>query len=82
MDDYREDWDGAWKHVLEHHLEALLEWALPQLHCQIDWSHGQEQLNTELLLARENLGRRSYVDCLVRLVEKESGRQAAGAAEA
>lgn len=73
MEKYREDWDGAWKHVLTHHLEELLDFAFPEIYRQIDWSCGYETLNTELLSSRGELSRRSHVDYLVRLIEKGDG---------
>ncbi len=72
MGKWREDWDGAWKHVLEHHLKELLEFGFPDIYSQIDWSVAVEILNTELLPDNhQEAGYRSHVDCLVRLALKK-----------
>jgi hypothetical protein len=63
-----DDYDSAWKEVLEVYFEAFLAFFFPEAHAGIDWTRGHEFLDEELQhVAREaELGRR-IVDKLVRV---------------
>lgn len=68
----RQDFDNAWKEVLEHYFPDFLAFFFPQAYEDIDWSHGLEFLDKELQYAVRRAGRgRHTVDKLARVWRKD-----------
>jgi len=47
----RDDFDNAWKEILEGYFEAFIAFFFPQAHAEIDWDRGVEFLDKELQYA-------------------------------
>jgi hypothetical protein len=62
------DFDSPWKDALDSYFEPFLALLFPQVHRQIDWSHGHEPLDKEFqqVVRSAEVGRR-YVDKLVKV---------------
>jgi hypothetical protein len=62
------DYDSPWKEALDAYFEPFLALLFPEVHDQIDWSHGYESLDKEFqqVVREAELGRR-YVDKLVKV---------------
>jgi hypothetical protein len=75
MTELRDQFDSPWKDILEAYFEDFVQFFFPQIHTEIDWSHGYDFLDQELLqVVRDaELGKR-LADKLVR-VWKLSGEE-------
>ena len=62
------DYDAAWKEALKTYFPAFMDFFVPRVYADIDWSRGHEFLDQELRQAvlKANLGKRR-VDKLVKL---------------
>jgi hypothetical protein len=71
------DYDSAWKELLERFFDMQLAFFFPELHAEIDWSHGSESLATELRkILPEAEGGNRLIDALVKTAahsEAEAG---------
>jgi hypothetical protein len=60
--------DSPWKDLIELYLEAFVQFFIPPLHAQIDWSQGYEFLEKELSkVVRDAVTRCRRVDKLVKV---------------
>jgi hypothetical protein len=68
----RDDFDSAWKEMLEHYFQEFMAFFFPQLYAEIDWSRDLEFLDKELQYAvRRAVRGRHTVDKLVKVWLKE-----------
>lgn len=68
--------DSPWKEALEHYLEPFLALFFPDIHSDIDWTHGHEWLNNELrkMTRKDEIGKRA-TDLLVKVWRKDGGER-------
>ncbi|ACK70835.1 conserved hypothetical protein [Gloeothece citriformis PCC 7424] len=68
MSEISSDYDSAWKEALTTYFEAFLQFCFPQVHRDIDWSLGYENLDIELQeLIRDSETGRRLADKLVKV---------------
>lgn len=62
------NYDSPWKNILEHFLQAFLEFCLPELYAKIDWSKQYILLDKELnALGRQQAIGKRIADCLFKV---------------
>ncbi|MCP5048295.1 MAG: transposase [bacterium] len=66
------DYDGAWKIVIEGHLEAFLEFFFPEIHKDIDFSRKYEILSKDLQrIVIPGTARKRHADVLLKVYLKD-----------
>jgi len=76
----RADYDSPWKEALRLHFHDFLAFFFPEIHADIDWERGYEQLESELqAIARDAKQRRRHVDALVRVYRRNCKLRPRGA---
>jgi predicted HTH domain antitoxin len=68
MSELRDQFDSPWKEILEIYFQDFVQFFFPQIHAEIDWSHGYDFLNQELaqVVRDAELGKR-LADKLVKV---------------
>jgi len=72
----RADYDSPWKEAIRLYFHDFLVFFFPEIHADVDWERGYEQLESELqAITRDAKQRRRHVDALVRVYRRNGSSQ-------